>query len=74
MKTVDILNKFAQSGKITDDEFIECMNEANSLFNIEPKSCEGCIHHKAYNGNFALSCCECSRFYSDNFEEMRKES
>lgn len=36
------------------------------------KSCEGCIHHKAYNGNFPLSCCECSRFYPDNFEEMKK--
>jgi len=70
MRTVDILNKFAQSGKITNDEFIECMNEANSLFNKESKSCEGCVHHKAYNGNFPLSCCECSRLYSDNFEEQ----
>ncbi len=39
---------------------------------LETKSCEGCIHHKAYHGNFALSCCECSRFYSDNFEEIKK--
>lgn len=39
---------------------------------LETKSCEGCIHHKAYNGNFPLSCCECSRFYSDNFEEIKK--
>ena len=68
MRTVDILNKFAQSGKITNDEFIECMNEANSLFNKESKSCEGCVHYKT----FPLNCCECSRFYSDNFEELKR--
>ncbi len=36
------------------------------------KSCDGCIHHLSANGNFPLSCGECSRFYADNYEEMKK--
>jgi hypothetical protein len=33
------------------------------------KSCEGCVHHISANGNIPLSCCECSRFYADRFED-----
>lgn len=39
---------------------------------FETKSCEGCIHHLSANGNIPLSCMDCSRFYADGFEEMKK--
>lgn len=39
--------------------------------NLETKSCEGCVHHISANGNIPLSCCECSRFYSDKFEAKK---
>lgn len=32
------------------------------------KTCNGCIYHLSANGNIPLSCCECSRFYADNYE------
>lgn len=38
---------------------------------FENKSCDGCVHHLSANGNFPLSCCECSRFYADNYEDAK---
>ena len=33
---------------------------------FENKSCDGCVHH------LSASCGDCSRFYADGFEEMKK--
>ena len=39
---------------------------------LENRTCDGCIHHLSANGNIPLSCMDCSRFYADGFEEMKK--
>ena len=73
MTLEDIMKKLWNMGSMHSVSKQEVEELLNDVFeSVKSKSCEGCVHHKAYNGNFSLSCCECSRFYSDNFEEIKK--
>jgi hypothetical protein len=56
-KNIQSNHKLDESSKNWAERLIDNLN-----------SCDGCIHHKSQNGNFPLSCCECSRFYADGFE------
>ena len=38
------------------------------LEELENRSCKSCKHHLSDNGNFPLSCMECSLFYGNKWE------
>ena len=67
MKILDILeidkNGRALIHSHSNEELVKAITELKKL---------GCIHHLSANGNFPLSCGECSRFYADGFEEIEK--
>lgn len=78
MKALDILYTLISSGN--KDVFANKNNRekltfvAEAINELEERiimSCEGCIHHLSANGNIPLSCCECSRFYADNYEDAK---
>jgi hypothetical protein len=50
-------------------EAIEELEDAESYFEgINTVSCKSCKHHLSDNGNFPLSCMECSLFYGNKWE------
>jgi hypothetical protein len=44
------------------------LNKSIDALNILSKDCKQCKHHLSDNGNFPLSCMECSLFYGNKWE------
>jgi len=63
MRREDISKRIQSNHKLDDASKYWAERLVDTL-----SSCSGCIHHLSANGNIPLSCCECSRFYADNYE------
>ena len=63
--TIGEASKRAYDQRVHSDDEVQAL--VDEIF--ESKSCDGCVHHLSANGNFPLSCFECSRFYADGFKE-----
>lgn len=66
--TIGEASKRAYDQRVHSDDEVQAL--VNEIF--ENKSCDGCVHHLSANGNIPLSCMDCSRFYGDGFEEIKK--
>ena len=69
MKTLEFLKDILKDTPCRWEELDEAIAELEELKN---RSCEGCIHHLSANGNFPLTCLDCSRFYADKYKKENK--
>ena len=74
MKAIDILKEYANIDFGCDESDLhDRINEAIAeLEELQNRSCEGCVNHLSANGNFPLTCLDCSRFCVDKYKKENK--
>lgn len=58
MKALEFLKNIKEDTPCEWKELDEAIAELEELKN---RSCEGCVHHLSANGNYPLTCLDCSR-------------
>ncbi len=72
MKALEILKEI-QNTSVSEYFFNKDVEEAIAeLEELQNRSCEECVHHLSANGNYPLTCLDCSRFYEDKYKKKDK--
>jgi hypothetical protein len=68
MEALKILKYIKENQDITFISNSSINQAIKEIEALEKRSCKSCKHHLSDNGNFPLSCMECSLFYGNKWE------